>query len=237
MPAGETIAYALIGGVLPALVWLDFLLQEDRRCPEPRWLVAVAFIVGMVCVPLVIPLEHIAYERLPEGLPTIIAWSMIEETMKYLLAAIFVLSHAAARQSTHIVTSMITVALGFAAAENAFFLIDPISQGQFIDGLVTGNLRFVGATLLHVVASSAIGFALAFSLNSSRRVRMAAASFGLILAIALHALFNYFIIQEDGSHTLLAFFTVWTGAVVFFAAFEVLKYFRYRNLPANTCET
>ncbi len=237
MPTIESFAYALIGGLLPALVWLDFLLQEDRRCPEPRWLIAIAFLVGMLCVPLVIPLEHFAFGVLASGLPTIIAWATIEETAKYLLAAVFILTHKAARQSTHLVTSMITVALGFAAMENAFFLIDPISNGQFMSGLVTGNLRFVGATLLHVVASSAIGFALAFSYKASRPVRAAAASLGLILAIALHAVFNFFIIQEDGSHTLLAFFTVWTGAVVFFAVFEILKYFRYRNLPANTCDT
>jgi len=235
MPAPESIAYALIGGLLPALIWLDFLLQEDKRCPEPRWLVAIAFSVGMLCVPLVVPFEHLAFEHLAPGLTTIIAWATIEETAKYILAAIFILSHATARQPTHLVTSMITVALGFAAMENAFFLLDPIAQGQFISSLVTGNLRFVGATLLHVVASSAIGFALAFSYQASRPIRAAAAAGGLILAIALHALFNFFIIQEDGSHTLLAFFTVWTGVVVFFAAFEVLKYFRYRNLPANTC--
>lgn len=235
MPALETIGYALLGGLLPALIWLDFLLQEDKRCPEPKWLVAMAFVVGMIAVPLVIPLEHFAAENLPEGIPTIIAWSTIEETAKYLVAAIFVLSHTAMRQTTHIVTSIITVALGFAALENAFFLIDPIAQGEFIHGLVTGNLRFVGATLLHVVASSAIGFSLAFSYKATKVVRAIVAAGGLILAIALHALFNFFIIQADGSYTLLAFFLVWTGAVVFFAAFEVLKYVRYRNQPPNTC--
>lgn len=235
MPTLETIGYALLGGLLPALIWLDFLLQEDKRCPEPKWLVALAFVVGLIAVPLVIPLEHLAAERLPEGLPTIIAWATIEETMKYLLAAVFILSHTAVRQTTHIVTSLITVALGFAALENAFFLIDPIAQGEFIHGLVTGNLRFVGATLLHVIASAAIGFSLAFSYKASKTVRAAAASLGLILAIALHAVFNFFIIQADGAYTLLAFFLVWTGAIVFFAAFEVLKYIWYRNQPPNTC--
>jgi hypothetical protein len=28
---------------------------------------------------------------------------------------------------------------------------------------------------------------------------------------------------------------VWGGLILFFALFEVLKYFRYRNLPPNTC--
>jgi len=29
---------------------------------------------------------------------------------------------------------------------------------------------------------------------------------------------------------------VWSGAVVLFALFELLKYLRYRELPTNTCD-
>lgn len=236
MPPLETIGYAFIGGLLPALFWLYFLLKEEGRCLQPRWAIFLAFISGMIAVPIVIPLEDLAVKFLPAGLFVIIAWATVEETVKYLLAAGFVLwQKSAVRNSIDIVATMITVALGFAALENALFLIDPLSDGRFLSGLVTNNLRFIGATLLHVVASSAIGFALAFSWEASRPVRAISASLGLILAIALHALFNFFIIQEDGSHTILAFFLVWTGAIVLFAVFEILKYLRYRNLPKNTC--
>ena len=131
---------------------------------------------------------------------------------------------------------MITVALGFAALENALFLIAPFAGGNTIEALLTGNLRFIGSTLLHVVASAVIGFSLAFSFRKSRVVRTVCATVGLILAIALHALFNFLIIDGSGSFTLLAFFMVWSGAVVLFALFEVLKYLRYRKLPTNTCE-
>lgn len=236
MPPLETLGYAFIGGLLPALIWLYFLLKEEEQCPQPRWAIFLAFISGMLAVPLVIPLEDFAVDMLPAGLFVIIAWATAEETLKYLLAAAIVLwRRNAVRNSIDVVTTMITVALGFAALENALFLIDPLSDGRFLSGLVTNNLRFIGATLLHVVASSAIGFALAFSWGASKPVRALSASLGLILAIALHALFNFFIIQEDGSHTILAFFTVWTGAIVLFAVFEILKYLRYRNLPKNTC--
>ena len=85
------------------------------------------------------------------------------------------------------------------------------------------------------ISSSAVGFALAFSYKLDRGARTIAASIGLVLAVALHALFNLLILIQDGSHTLSAFFIVWTGAVVFLALFEILKYFRYRNLPKNTC--
>ncbi len=236
MLSPETLGYAFLGGLLPALVWLYFLLKEEETCPQPRWAVFLAFVAGMLAVPLVIPFEDFAAIALPFGLPVIIAWATIEETAKYLLAAALVLWRKnAVRNPIDLVVTMITIALGFAAVENMLFLLDPLSQGRFISGLVTSNLRFIGATLLHVIASSAIGFALAFSFTSKRPLRALVASFGLILAIALHVLFNFFIIQEDGSHTILAFFTVWTGGIVLFAVFEVLKYVRYRNLPKNTC--
>ncbi len=236
MPTLETLGYAFFGGLLPALVWLYFLLKEEERCPQPRWVVFLTFLAGMIVVPIVIPFEELAIRHLQGEISVIIAWATIEETLKYIAAAgIILFCKQAIRNSIDLVITMLTIALGFAALENALFLLDPLSQGHFLTGLVTNNLRFVGSTLLHVIASSAIGFALAFSYLADKPFRASAASLGLILAIALHALFNYFIIQEDGSKTILAFFTVWTGAIVFFAVFEILKYFRYRNLPKNTC--
>ncbi len=240
----EVLGYAFLGGVLPTLIWLYFLLQEDARCPEPRWIIFLAFLAGMVSVPLVLFPQQYALQNLPQCvpgnagscMPLLIAWATIEEVAKYALAAIAILWRPEAiRRSLDLVTCMITVALGFAALENTLFLIQPLAQGDYLHGFITGNLRFIGSTLLHVLASAAIGFAMAFSFEKSRPVRAAAASFGLILAIALHAAFNFFILSGDGSDTMLAFFTVWTGALVFFAAFEVLKYFRYRNLPKNVC--
>lgn len=236
MPTLETLGYAFLGGLLPALVWLYFLLKEEERCPQPRWIVVVTFIAGMLVVPLVVPFEELATKHIQSLGGVIVAWATIEETFKYVAAAlVIVFAKHAVRNSIDLVVTMLTIALGFAALENALFLLDPLSKGHFIAGLVTNNLRFVGATLLHVIASSAIGFALAFSFQASRPLRTLYASLGLILAIALHAIFNYLIIQEDGTKTILAFFTVWTGAIVFFAVFEVLKYFRYRKLPKNTC--
>ncbi len=232
----ETLLYAFLGGILPAMVWLYFLLKEDRRCPEPRMIIALALMAGFLSVPLVLPLERFAVLTLPAGIPVIIAWAAIEETVKYLLAAIVILWRRDVNESMDFVIYMLTVALGFAALENTLFLIAPFSGGNMLEGLLTGNLRFIGSTLLHVVASSVIGFALAFSFRQSRIIRTLFATGGLILAIALHALFNFLIIDGSGSFTLLAFFLVWSGAVVIFALFELLKYLRYDRLPKNTCE-
>lgn len=230
-----TLGYAFLGGLLPSLIWLYFLLKEDSRCPEPRRLIALTFIAGMVAVPLVLPFEQAAKAHLDGSFPILLAWAAIEEVLKYAMAAVFILWRRAVDEPSDYVIYMLTIALGFAAAENMLFLVAPLSGGNFASGLVTGDLRFLGSTLLHVIASSTIGFALAFSAAGRPLRRITAVSLGLILAVSLHTAFNTLIIRAGDSSALTAFFLVWSLAVVFFAALEILKYFEYRGLPANTC--
>ena len=52
-----TVIAASLGGLLPALAWLWFWLREDSKHPEPRRLIALAFLAGMVAVAVAIPLE------------------------------------------------------------------------------------------------------------------------------------------------------------------------------------
>jgi len=229
-----TLGYAFFGGLLPSFVWLYFLLKEDARHPEPKSLIALTFVAGMLAVPLALPFEQYARAHLAGDLPVFTAWALIEETLKYAVVASLILWRRAVDEAPDYVIYMITVALGFAAAENMLFLLAPLADGNIANGIFTGDVRFLGSSLLHVVASAAIGFSLAFSSRSRPFVRMASASFGLILAIVLHAAFNMLIINPGTSTTLAAFSLVWAVAVVFFAAFEVLKYFQYRNFPPNT---
>lgn len=235
----QALGYAFVGGVLPALVWLYFLLKEDERCPEPRPLILMAFLSGMLAVVLALPLEHLAKLFIgTSDLSVLIAWATIEETLKYTLVALTVLWRRAVDETVDFVMYMVTAALGFAALENVLFFFQALTAYGFWGSegaLATGNLRFVGASLLHIIASAAIGFALAFGYRTHRLLRLLYATAGLILAIALHTAFNFLIITGDGSHTLFAFFIVWMGAVALFAVFEILKYFRYRNVPKNTC--
>ena len=225
-----TLGYAFFGGLLPSFIWLYFLLKEDARHPEPKKLIALAFIAGMLAVPLALPLEQYTKTAFSDNASLLTAWALIEEVLKYVMAAIFILWRGAVDEAPDYVIYMITVALGFAAVENMLFLLAPILDGHATTSLVTGNVRFLGSTLLHVVASASIGFALAFSAAKKPPLRVAAAALGLILAIALHTAFNALIINAGTSTTLTAFSLIWTVAVIFFAAFEVLKYFQYRTL-------
>jgi protease PrsW len=224
-----TLGYAFLGGLLPSLIWLYFILKEDARHPEPRSLIALTFIAGMAAVPLALPLEQYARAHIAGTFPVIVAWALIEEMLKYIMAAVFILWRRAVDEPPDYVIYMITVALGFASAENMLFLITPLSTGSVAMSFFTGDVRFLGSTLLHVVASASIGFALAFSTKFRPVGRIISAALGLILAVALHSAFNMLIITAGASTALTAFFLVWIVVIIFFAAFEVLKYFQYSN--------
>ncbi len=203
-------------------------------------MIVSTFVIGMLVVPLVIPFQRYVCGVLGTCNPlpdanALVLWAAIEELFKYAAVAALILWRKSVDESVDYVIYMITVALGFAAVENALFLLGPLLHGDVGQSLITGNVRFIGASLLHVVASSLIGFALAFSFMHRRALRIFYVVIGVVLAIALHALFNILILSGEGSRIFQALFTVWAAAIVFFALFEILKYMRYRQLPKNTC--
>ena len=214
---------AAAGGVFPALAWLWFWLREDKRYPEPRRVIALAFLVGMVTVGLVIPIQQAVAAFVASTTIIFIAWSIIEEVMKFLMARLTVLRSKQNDEPIDSVIYMVAVALGFAAAENALFLLSPLSGETFTQTLLTGNLRFVGAMLLHVLSSATIGVALALSFYKSKTHKRLYALFGVILAALLHSLFNFLILNTAEEHLLRTFGYVWIGLIVLLAVLEYVK--------------
>lgn len=213
---------AIAGGVLPALFWLWFWLREDKARPEPVRLIITSFIAGMLVVPLVLPIQQFAVDRF-SGNGLIFVWVVIEEVLKYSAALIVVLWNRAVDEPIDAIIYMITIALGFAALENALFIFNPLVAGDLVGSVLTGHFRFLGATLLHVLASGTVGAAMALAFYARRRVRILAATFGLCIAIALHALFNFSIMNAHGETMLGVFLLVWTGIIVLFLVFEKVK--------------
>lgn len=219
---------AVAGGVFPALAWLWFWRREDAPHPEPRRLIALAFFAGMVTVAVVIPLQKAIAPLLPSVTAVFAAWSAIEEVFKYIAARLSVLNRREDDEPIDPVIYMVTVALGFAAAENTLFLLSPLAGETLTSAVLTGNLRFIGATLLHVLSSGVIGLALAFTFYGSKKAKRLGAFFGVILAIALHALFNFFILNTPEEHLLKTFAVVWLGVVAMLAGIEFVKRIRTR---------
>jgi len=223
----KSLIYALLFGIIPALIWLKFWLLEDRKRPEPRGRIFAAFIGGMIIVPIAIFLERM---MVPEGinintLPAkiIIGWSVIEEFLKYGASWVLVLRTKDYNEPIDPMIYLITTALGFAAMENALFVLEPIQNGLLLQSIITGNMRFIGATLLHVLASGTLGAAIAFSFYRNNFVKGRFLWAGLILAVSLHALFNFFIIKSTNIGIFLVFGTVWILVIFMILIFEKVK--------------
>lgn len=215
-------AIAFLAGLIPALFWLWFWLREDTARPEPRALIASAFIAGMLIVALVLPLQKFAMSQF-SGSNLIFVWVIIEEVLKYAAALIVVLWNRAVDEPIDAIIYMITIALGFSAFENALFIFNPLHNGDYVNSILTGNFRFLGATLLHVLASGTVGVCMALAYYKRDAVRIASATIGLFIAILLHALFNFFIMDASGEKVLGVFMFVWMGVIVLFLIFEKVK--------------
>ncbi len=92
-----------------------------------------------------------------------------------------------------------------------------------IESLLPGQFRFLGATLLHILASGTVGAMMAFAFYKGRRARIAYGTLGLFIAIVLHALFNFSIMNARGETLLSVFMFVWLGIIILFLIFEKVK--------------
>ncbi len=243
----SVIVYAFLGGFIPSLVWLYFWDQEDRKNPEPKRIILFAFILGVIAVFISLFLEKSVYTNGPEiishfkGLYSwlanvsreqnvllekiilvVVFAPIIEELSKFFLAYIFVLRSKYDDQPIDPMILMITTALGFAALENMFFLIDPISKNDFIFTFLTGNMRFIGATLLHTISSATIGIFISFNFFDKKFHKFLWAVSGIIMAILVHSAFNYFMVANSGT-SFIALEFIWIAVIVLLLAFERVK--------------
>ena len=239
----HAILLAALGGIGPAIIWLLFWLQEDEH-PNPRRVILTTFFFGMLCVPLVLPFQFLASKLLIHSkeisdvaktdlfLAGIIAflWAGSEELLKYLASHIAAFQRETIKEPMDWVIYMISTALGFAGLENTLFLINPLIEGDITKSFATGDLRFIGATLLHVICSAVIGSFLAFAFYKPRHIKIIYGTLGIFTAIALHTMFNLFIIVNEHS-TLTVFGFVWVAIIILFLLLEKIK-----RLQPNTLQ-
>ncbi|MFA6999933.1 MAG: PrsW family glutamic-type intramembrane protease [Candidatus Paceibacterota bacterium] len=219
----NTIIYAILGGVAPALLWLWFwMYQEDRDEPEPFGLVVISFILGGIIVLVAMWMEKFSLNFISDNTTQIIVWAAMEEILKLIGVSFIIFGNNIVRKPIDYPMYFIATALGFAAFENVLYLIKPLSTSGSIVGMLTGNLRFLGSTLLHAIASSMIGSALglSFYLKQNRGIYFL---IGIAAAIILHSVFNFFIMKGSGENFLSVFGFLWVVAIINILIFEKLK--------------
>ena len=218
-----TLLIALGGGMVPALLWLWFWLREDRENPEPSGLLFMTFIVGMLSVILVLPVEKwVATLAVSDTMHTIL-WAASEEILKFLVVLAVVFRSPYLDEPVDFAIYFMTAALGFAALENGLFLIHPVTVNDTVVSLLTGNLRFFGATLLHAAASGIIGIFLGLAFFKSGFAKKIYGIFGIAAAISLHSVFNLFIMGYTGKSFLGIFAFLWVVCIIIMLLYEKLR--------------
>jgi RsiW-degrading membrane proteinase PrsW (M82 family) len=217
----QNIAFAFLGSILPALLWLFFWLKKDTH-PEPKKMIALSFIAGMLSVIVVIPIQ-LGYKGILGGATLVVFWAGTEEVLKYLAAWFFGLRTKYLDEPIDALIYLITAALGFVAMENTLFLLDPLSKHDIIQTIITGNVRFFGTTLVHILASAIIGTAIAYSMRKPYFLKVVNIFLGLVLATALHSLFNLFIMDGSPVVIVLIFIAIWIALFGLLYLFKKIK--------------
>jgi len=197
--------FYILLGLLPSLIWLSFYLKKDKH-PEPNSMVLKIFIYGMLLAPLAIILELALIWLLNPTLDfssllsrtgqvslfkiilaaTLIP-ALVEEYLKYSVVKYKVLKNSVFDEPVDAMLYCIIAGLGFAAVEN---LLIVFKNTSIPDALTVISLRFLGATLVHALASGMVGYWLALGLLYTKK-RGKLILTGLTLAIIFHSCYNY----------------------------------------------
>ncbi len=208
----------MVGAVLPSLAWLFFFLREDVH-PEPKRLIVYVLSLGALSTIPALFFQFGAQEFLKIffiNFPAVVLLAFSEELFKFLAAWVGVRKNPAFDEPIDAMIYMIAAALGFAMIEN-LFVIGSAVEGISLTSLFTASniliLRFVGATLLHVLSSSFLGFYWA-------KGKLA---FGILTATLVHSAFNYLILIFPNNSLLYAALFLLIAAFFVFQDFERLK--------------
>ena len=228
-------------GLLPSLVWLVFYFREDCH-PEPKHLIARAFLMGIIISPIAIILQYafikltanFYLESIVSRSPGFFLWSaFIEEFIKFYAIKLSIMNNPEFDEPIDAMIYMVAAGLGFAGIENILITFQTFPDGTAtLVSLLT--LRFIGATLLHALSSALLGYFLAmawFFRNHHKKLII----IGLTIATIFHFTFNMLIASfQDQASTL-----VYTTALLLMMAFLVSILFgkmRGRH-PAKTHES
>lgn len=230
---------------IPPILWLAFYLREDRH-PEPKLLLILTFIGGMASafIALAVELFVLGRDGITGGLLSLAATpfvfflviALIEEYAKYLPVKFLVIPRGDFDEPVDGMIYMMTSALGFAAVENALFILPfffdfvkdviaviPLTQENFVLSLDVAANRFLGANLLHALSSGIVGFFLAKTWFHPHRHHFL--FLGIVLATVLHAVFNYLILVREvlPQGTFYIIFLLAIMAIMVLVDFERLK--------------
>jgi len=187
----------ILVALAPCLLWLWIIYKKDKYAPEPLRLIVITFLAGAA---MVIPAAIIEYLLLPSGFkeslsPGVMVYQaflvvgITEETVKLLAVRLAVYRSPHFNEPADGMVYSAAAALGFAALENVFYLINY--------GWATILLRGLTSNLAHVLFACLWGYPLVlYRLGRLKKVGWVWA--GWLASVAAHGLFDFLLMSRSG---------------------------------------
>ncbi len=172
----------------PGLFWLWYFFKKDRAHPEPLYLIRKCFFWGMVAI---VPagLFELSLGSFSSFWQFVFIAPVIEELLKFWTVRWAVFDRVEFDEPVDGIVYAAAAALGFAAAENVLYLL----RAYRMDAETVATLAIIRAFLSvpgHALWSAMWGYALGFAKFSDRKRGRELIVKGLLLAAALHGIFN-----------------------------------------------
>ena len=149
----NTLALALIYGMVPAVAWLFFWLREQRARPKGTGSLLYAFMAGALMVIAALPVEKFLGTFSTNVNTLTILWATAEEVLKFSAFLLMLFAGSSIEAPVDYAMYAVVVALGFAGFENALYFLQPLQTGDSVVLLLAGAMRFLGTTLMHAAAA------------------------------------------------------------------------------------
>lgn len=225
----KTLLWAFVGGIIPTFLWLWFWFNQMEK-PQSTGFLSLLYILGMVCTLIVMPIDALIQQSGLNQKEYLLMFALVEEVIKVVVTAAVAFRHKMIKGPNDYTLYLVTLALGFSALENTLYLIHPLTENNLSFVLFTGNLRFIGATLLHTTCVAIVGNLLGIAYFESKFMKFIHAIFGIGLAIGLHAVFNYFILLNTTRSIIIALAGLWFIGITVIVVFgRIQKLASYRN--------
>jgi len=154
----------------------------------------------------------------------------IEELSKFAGAYLLLKKNKYFNEIINAMIYLIVLALGFGLVENILAGSQEITEGNLLLSVLhTITLRFIGANLLHLLASGFIGYFWALSLIKDKKSYFYQ---GLTIGIVIHSIFNIIIIKFG---ELMVFYT--TAALIVLLILFIFLLRRTSNFLKNSFES
>lgn len=192
----------------PALAIIVWVYVKDKYEKEPVGLLVFSFLLGVLSIVPAILLELSAAwmgigegkSNLSIGIHAFLVVALAEEGSKYLFLRGYAWRRKAFNEPYDGIVYAVMIGMGFALAENVMYVLK--------GGIHVGLLRAFTAVPLHAACAILMGFwvgAAKFSLSgNSHKYQW----YGLLSAIFIHGLYDYFLMQRSAPLLFLLAFVV-----------------------------